>query len=244
MLQKTRGIVLRSVKYGETSLITTVFTEVYGVHGFLIQGVRSQKAKENKAGLLQPATILDIVLQYKPQQSLQRMREYQLHYIYTTLQQDVIKNSIALFSVDLLYRLLPEHAPLPELFDFVNDYFAHLDTTTQVQTANYPVFFAIQCGSILGYNIQGSFSSTTPFLSMHDGVFSSAPGADSITLYEEDVMAISNVLMTKDIGLLHQIPMSSSSRFRILNWYIDFLRSHTQHMGNLKSLAVLQAILH
>ena len=85
MLQNTQGIVLRSVKYGETSLITSVFTEKQGVQSYMVQGVRTSKAKTNKAALLQPATLLDLVIYQKPQVNLQRLKEYQYAHIYTTL---------------------------------------------------------------------------------------------------------------------------------------------------------------
>src|SRR5690606_8893505 len=115
MLQKTNGIVLRSVKYGETSLICSVFTEVYGVQSYLVQGVRTaSKTRQNRAGLLQPATLLDMVVYNKPHANLQRIKEFQPAYIYQSLQEHIVKNSVALFSVELLLRLLPEQAPFPE----------------------------------------------------------------------------------------------------------------------------------
>ena len=49
-LHKTKGIVLRSVKYGETSIIVTIFTELFGVQSYLVNGIRtsSKKAAGNK----------------------------------------------------------------------------------------------------------------------------------------------------------------------------------------------------
>ena len=101
MLQKTRGIVLRSVKYGETSLISTVFTEHFGIESYIIKGVRTQKRAGNKAGFLQPSTLLDIIVFHQSQKSLQHLREFNPAILYGTIQQDVIKNAIALFSVEV-----------------------------------------------------------------------------------------------------------------------------------------------
>ena len=44
MLQKTKGMVLRNVKYGETSLIVTIFTEMLGIQSYLVNGVRTCNA--------------------------------------------------------------------------------------------------------------------------------------------------------------------------------------------------------
>src|SRR6476661_3747757 len=106
MLQTTRGITLRSVKYGETSLICSIFTETYGIQSYHLKGVRAVKARSNRAGLLQPATLLDLVVDHRPQKNLQHVREFHPAYIYCSLQEEVVKNSIALFSVELLLKLL------------------------------------------------------------------------------------------------------------------------------------------
>src|SRR5690606_19410563 len=100
------------------------------------------------------------------------LREFQSAYIYRSLQEEVIKNSIALFSVELLLRLLPEHAPQPELFDFCFDYFTTLDSFSPEQTANFPLYFIIQISRFLGYELKGNYSETTPHLNLHEGGFS------------------------------------------------------------------------
>jgi DNA repair protein RecO (recombination protein O) len=41
MLHKTKGLVLRAVKYGETSLVVTMFTELFGVQSYMVNGVRT-----------------------------------------------------------------------------------------------------------------------------------------------------------------------------------------------------------
>ncbi|MBL7720826.1 MAG: recombination protein O N-terminal domain-containing protein, partial [Chitinophagaceae bacterium] len=62
-LHKTKGIVLRTVKYGETSVIVTLFTELFGIQSYLVNGVRaSSKKGTGKANMFQPAAILDLVV--------------------------------------------------------------------------------------------------------------------------------------------------------------------------------------
>ena len=82
MLQKTNGIVLRSIKYGDSSLITTIFTSVSGVQTYIVQGVRSAKQGKNRAGTFQPGMLLDLVVYQQPQKNMQRIREFQPAYIY------------------------------------------------------------------------------------------------------------------------------------------------------------------
>ncbi|MBS1689757.1 MAG: DNA repair protein RecO [Bacteroidetes bacterium] len=244
MLQNTKGIVLRSVKYGETSLICTIFTGYFGVQSYLIQGIRSTKSKSNRSGLFQPATMLELVVYNKPQTNLQRIKEFQLAYVYNSLQEEIVKNSIALFSVELLLRLLPEHAPMSELFDFSIHYFQELDKMPVSDVANFPLYFIIHCSRFLGYDIKGNYSAETPHLNLHEGGFTHNAPALSPYVSDEDTKVFEQVLQANDIAALKEIDMNAAMRYRLLDWHMDFLHQHTQHLGNIKSLAVLQAILH
>ena len=77
MIAKTKGIVLRSVKYGETSLVVTVFTELFGLQSYMVNGVRTTSKKgTSKASLFQPSAILELVAYHNEFNNLQRLREY------------------------------------------------------------------------------------------------------------------------------------------------------------------------
>ena len=45
MTHKTKGIVLRTVHYGETSVITSVYTELFGLQSYIVKGVRQATEK-------------------------------------------------------------------------------------------------------------------------------------------------------------------------------------------------------
>lgn len=244
MLNKTRGIVLRAVKYGESSLICTVFTELYGVQSYMVQGVRSTKSRTNRSGLLQPCSLLDMVVYQRPQQNLQRIREFQQAHIYTNLHEEVVKNSIGLFSVELLLRLLPEHATMAELFDFAYKYFVALDKMPIAEVANFPVYFVIECSRLLGYEINGQFSEKTPYANLQEGAFTGHPSAVPPYLSIDDAQILDRFLRIRSLETLKDIEVNAPLRFRLLEWFIAFLHAHTQHLGNIRSLAVLQAILH
>lgn len=244
MVQKTQGLVLRAMKYGETSLIVNIFTRLHGVQSYLVQGVRSAKQKQQRAGLLQPGTLLDMVVYQKPQQNLQRIKEFQPAYIYRSLHEQIIKNSIALFSVEVLLRILPEHAPMPEAFDFTFEYLKQLDEKPMSEVANYPVFFLISVGRLMGFDIGGNYSSETPHLHLHEGVFASNPPTMPPYLSDAESQALSHLLNCTDMEGLKAVSINSQMRFNLLDWYLEFLHRHTQHFGNVRSLDVLRAILH
>ena len=127
MLHKTKGIVLRTVKYGETSLVVTIFTELYGMQSYLVNGVRTISSKgSSKAVFFQPSAILDLVAYHNEFKNLQRLKEYKWNYLYSHILSDIRKNAVALFMIELLSKCLKQPEPHPELFQFVEDALHHL----------------------------------------------------------------------------------------------------------------------
>jgi DNA repair protein RecO (recombination protein O) len=244
MIAGTKGIVLRAIKYGETSLVVTLFTSQFGIQTYMVKGVRSSRSRQNRAAAFQPGTLLDMVVYRQPQKNMQHLREFQPAYIYATLQENVIKNSVLLFSVELLLRTLPENAPLQGLFDFAWEYFIALDKIPVSKTANLPLFFIIQCSRELGYELAGSYSAETPYANIHEGSFAEHPPAMPPYLNDEDAAVLSRLLRVSDYNELDQVEMNSEMRLRLLDWYIAFLQLHTQHTGNIRSLTVLRSVLH
>lgn len=244
MLQQTKGIVLRAIKYGETSLVCTIFTATFGVQTYLVQGVRvSAPKRPSRAGLLQPASLLDLVVYYKPGKGLNRIREFSPFHLYRHVPESVLKNSIALFSAELLLRLLPEDAAIPELFDFSLGYFTALDQLPEHAVANFPVYFTLQCSAILGYQPGGNYSGYTPYLSLTEGRFVEEPPATYSGISQEDTAALAALMDVQQLSDLEEVEMNGDTRQRLLDWYLSYLQRHTDHMKPVKSLAVLGTVL-
>lgn len=244
MLQKTNGIVLRSVKYGETSLIVTLFTSSFGIQAYMVQGVRSSKASRSRSSYFQPGTLLEMVVYMQTNKNMQRIREFQASYIYTSIQEDVVKNSIVLFSAEFMLRLLPEHAPLIDLFEFAQRYFIALDTLSTRDVANFPLYFMIQCSRLLGYEPKGGYSTDTPYLDREEGGFSVHPPVVPPYTTDDDAQALGALLLAEHYEEVTAVQMNSEMRLRLIDWYIAFLQQYAQHLGNIRSLQVLRTILH
>src|SRR3546814_17325010 len=76
MLHKTRGIVLKSTNYSESSVVVRVFTEKFGLQSYMVNGARTPQAKISTT-LLQHLHLLDMVVYNRASASLQRISEAQ-----------------------------------------------------------------------------------------------------------------------------------------------------------------------
>jgi len=243
-LHNTRGIVLRTVKYGDTSVIATVYTELFGVQSYLVKGVRqSSKKSQGKASYFQPSAILDMTVYHNEQKQLQFVKDYSWAYLYETVLFDVVKNTVAMFVVELLQHSLKEPEANPELFFLIEDTLKQLDRGSATLTANLPLYFTLHLAGELGFELQGVYSKEAPVLDLAEGRFTNElPNHPHYILGELAALTsdIANINFYND---LENIKLNKLVRRQLSDAYLQFLSLHISDFGELKSLAILQEIL-
>ena len=122
MIHSTKGIVLRTVKYGETSVIASIFTELFGIQSYMVNGARTS-GKTSKAHFFQPASILEMQVYHNDLKNLQRIKDLKWSVLYKNIFSDITKNSVALFMVELLQKNLKQPETNEDLFEFCEDAF-------------------------------------------------------------------------------------------------------------------------
>ena len=243
-LHHTKGIVLRSVKYGETSLIVTLFTSLFGLQSYIINGVRTASQKgSNKANLFQPPAILDMVVYHNELKQLNRIREYKWAVLYQQLFSDVKKNAVALYMTELLTRCLRQPETNEDLFHFAEDAFLHLDEASSSIAANFPLFFALQLPAFFGFGIHDNYSDKRPFLDLQEGEFTAERPAHPHFLDEKQSSVTSDFLKTRIPAELEHIRLNQEFRRNLLLAYEKYYAFHVHEFGSLKTLPVLREIL-
>ncbi|MBA4138963.1 MAG: DNA repair protein RecO [Segetibacter sp.] len=243
MTHKTRGIVLRTVKYGETSVITTIYTELFGVQSYIVKGVRQTTKKSSGRGLyFQPAAILDMVVYHNEFKNLNFIKEYQWGYLYGHVLFDVVKNTVSMYVVEMLQHSLKQPEANPELFYMVEDTLKQLDNGAAVLTANLPLYFTLHLAGELGFRIQGAYSNDTPVLDLQEGIFIS--GKPAHPYYIDGILAeaASKLLAINFYNDLESIHFSRSTRQQLLQSFQNYIALHVEDFGEIKSLPVLQEI--
>lgn len=244
MVHKTKGIILRTVKYGETSVICTVFTELLGMQSYMVKGVRSVKSKSRKANQLFPSSILDMVVYEQPNKNLQTIKEYSSDVIYQTIHEDVVKNGVAVFAIEVITQLLVAHDPQPELFFFLENFLLQLDRTSSRSIANYPLFFIIRSAKLSGYFIAGHYSIETPFVDIHEGQFASESSHYPPFITGREGLLMSELNQADSFDVIQAIAMTAIERKLMLQYFLSFLQLHVPHFRELRSLSILTAIFY
>jgi DNA repair protein RecO (recombination protein O) len=121
MLYKTHGIVFRFTKYGDTSIIVSIFTHLFGLQSYIVNGARSTSSR-GIISLYQPLTLLDLVVYHREGAGILRIKEVKCLHAYQFIHQDIRKTTIALFLNEMINKAVKDQS---NAHSFFPDEFIH-----------------------------------------------------------------------------------------------------------------------
>ncbi len=240
MLIKTAGIILHSLKYGETSIIARIYTRELGLQSYLVHGVRKAKTRV-KQNLFQPLTNLDLVVYHKEKEGLHRIKEVVCPKAYISIPYNIQKSAIAMFLAEMLQHALKNQDAATELYDFLNDSFYLLDNTTD-SLAVFHLVFLIKLSRYLGFQPRNNYDRLHCFFNLQEGMFQTGQCHPAICLNREQSMQFLNI-MNADMEHPGRLIIPKKQRKEILNRIVDYYGFHLDGMPEVKSLAVLETVL-
>jgi len=241
MIHTTKGIVLRTIKYGETSVIASIYTELFGIQSYIVNGVRTQ-SKTSKAHFFQPSSILDLEVYHNELKNLQRIKELKWSYLYKNILSDVTKNSVALYMVELLQKCLKQPEANTDLFHFCEDAFIQLDIAENEVTGNFPIYFAMQLAHFFGLSIQDNYSTERNHFNISEGNFTNNHLANDNYLEPSISYHFSQLLKVLQPPELKEIKLNRTVRIAILSALENYYIFHIAEFGIMKTLPVLHAL--
>lgn len=244
MLHKTKSIILKTVKYGETSLIVAAYTELFGIQSYLVNGVRtSSKKGSGKANLFQPGSILELIVYHNDLKNLQRIKEFKWAFLYQQVFSDVIKNSVVLFMVELIQKCIKQPEANADLFSFIEESLMQADKANEKITANFPLYFAIHLATFFGFQLQDNYSTSKNIFDLQEGYFVEEKTEHPYFIEGKLGEVMSEFLKVMQPNELEQLLLNHDIRRALLNNMQLFYGLHIQDFGQLKSLPVLQEVL-
>ena len=241
MHQKTRGIVLRSLKYGDSGIITTIYTEAFGRMSFIMQGIHGKKSAV-KGNLLKQLFLLEMEVDFKPGRELQRVKEIKNILPFGSIPFEIAKSSQALFLAEILEKVLREEEPHPDLFEFLFGSI-HLLDLMEDGINNYHLIFLIQLTRFLGFAPTNNYSTSYQFFDMIAGKFDLLPPSHPWFLKNDE-----SLVLTRLISMTHQnspeFKPDQGQRNILLDFILEYYGLHIGNKLNLKSLEILREILH
>ena len=218
MIIKTKGIVLGYVKFGETSIICKIYTEINSVQSFIINGIRKSKSKN--IALYQPLTILDLVIYHKEKSNIQRIKEAKLDIIYKSLHLDIKKISVCYYMSEFLSKILRNTDIQENKFNFIKDSLIAFDNI-QNGFSNFHIQFFIKLTKFYGIDL-----------------------IDSNQLNNSELIGGLDSYIDKCIKNNYEVKINSNNilRNKVLNLITEYYSRHLDVNIKLKSTSVLKEI--
>ncbi len=80
----SKAIILKAIKYGETSLIIHAYTKEYGKLAFIVKGARKAKAKI-QANIIQPLSVVELDFKHSTRKDLHFLNEVRVTHIFHSI---------------------------------------------------------------------------------------------------------------------------------------------------------------
>ena len=151
MFEKTNAIVVKSLKYGDSSLIINCYCENFGLQAFILKGILKSKNKKSlKKSVFEPLNIIEIVFSKKKSNNIGYIKEAKVKFHYVDIPFNFNKKSIFFFLNEFLYQVLKEDKTKNiSLFKYLYNSLIWFDSSKKI--SNFLIKFMFDLTKFLGF---------------------------------------------------------------------------------------------
>jgi len=221
-------------------VVTKVYTELYGLQSYIINGVRTRKAKI-KSNILQPLSMLDMGVYNRDKRNLQRVKYANAINPTSQIGLDMVKGPLAIFIAEVLFRTIREEEPNQSLFDFLMQFIGDLEAEDG-SVANYHLLFMLELTGYLGFYPSLPTSGSTCYFDKREGVFCEEVPQHGDWMDKESSGLLQRMLEANTSNI-SSIKLSSAQRNDLVNHMIAFYNLHLDARLEIKSHKILQTVM-
>ncbi|WP_457610985.1 DNA repair protein RecO [Lutibacter sp.] len=236
MIETTKAIVIKTIKYGDTSLIVTCFTKNCGIKTYLLKGVLKSRKAKIKPAYFQPLMQLNLTVNHNNKGGLNSIRDIEILHFYNSIYTDIKKQTIALFLAEIVYYAIREEEQNNTLYKYLETSFLWLDTHDNV--SNFHLLFLLNLTKFLGFYPETDVSNKIYF-DLLEGSFTNFNKVNSVT--GNNLMQFKKLLGI-NFEVLHTIDFSATNRQVVLSILIQYFELHLGGFKKPKSLAILKSV--
>lgn len=240
MNDKSRGIVLQSIKYNDTSLITKIFTEEYGLQSYFIRGSYNKKSKFRPA-FFQPMSIINFVVAKNSNKKLSYISEISVGYVYQNIPINIKKSTIVMYMSELLSKTLVEHDKNIEFFSFLYKSLLWLDLSSE-KFADFSLYFTIELTRFLGFYPKSNTLVNEAYFDLMEGVYKKMIPNHPYYLTKESSLILDNFCKTK-LEELSTLKVENRQRRNLLDEMVTYYKLHFPGFKGIQSYEVLRDVL-
>lgn len=231
MLFKGEGIVLKSIKYGEKSLICSVFSKEYGLLSVIHN--RTINKKKRDPNYFQALNYIEFICYPSKNNELHRVKEIQFKRASNSSEESITKNAIKFFLAEVLEKIIREREQNIPLFNFISDRVCYLNESNENE-ASFHLDFMINMLNHLGI---------VPQIEPNDLYFDLIEGLGSNSKPVQHKFINGETLENFKKALKNHLSLSKKERKLVLNIILEYIDIQLNtSLYQLKTKAVLEVI--
>jgi DNA repair protein RecO (recombination protein O) len=237
----TQGIVIRTIKYGESSIIADIFTEEKGLCTFIGGSVRTARSRM-PFSLFQPMTVVDLVSYWKDDENaMHRLKECKAGLVWTGIPFDLKKGAVALFMAEVLRKCLHAGDNNEVLYEDLLRILRFLDETPG-PVANLHLHFLTQMAGHLGFQPQVDETDPLPYFDLKEGASTTHPPVHGQYMGVRETENLTT-LCTVSLAEAAALSMPYSDRKMLLNKLLLYYQLHVAGFDEIHTPAVLEMVM-
>lgn len=239
MIVKTRGIVLSTLRYSDSSVIVRIYTEIAGLRSFMVRTGKGKSALM-KMSMLQPLGLVELSFDRDEKKSLHSPRSLERDGILKGIPFDTVKTCIALFMAEVVGRSIAEEETNTRVFAFLHRSVMMLDEETD-PVKNFHLKFMIEFSGHLGF-FPHERNHDAAFFDLLEGEFVNHEPLHPHYL-QGSCVAIFERLIDTPFSEHHAVRIGNDNRRLLLQGLVDYYRLHLHGMKEIQSHKVLEEVL-
>ena len=212
---KGRGIVLHTLKYGDTSMVAYLLTDVGGRRSYMVQGVRSRSGRGSKLALFQPMFPVEFEGLESPRQQMDRFKEVRAGFVLQSLPCAVRTSTMAWFMAEVL-DAMDEGVP------------------------NFHLWFLANLSRLLGFR-PGNDYTPGAWFDIREGLYSVVRPAHPGVMTQECASLLDRMLSC-DVRRLGDVGLNRDRRSEFLNAMLAYFGYHLDAISAVQSVRILKEV--
>ncbi len=234
---ETEGIILRVLKYSESSIILDAFTKDHGLKSLIVSGVRSSKSK-SQSFVFQVMNVLDLSYYLKENDQLHRIKEFSIAHLYKNLQLDVIRSAVGIFMIECTRNAIKEKEENLALYSFIKQNFISLDTLNIGDLSLFYIHYLIDLSVYLGFYPLNNYNSENIYFDLLNGNFTPLNYDTRHVVDAHCSLILSRFLKNEDVDNISKI-----DKEKLVDFLVIYYSLHIESFKSIKSLEVLREIM-
>ena len=239
MFEKTNAIVIKSLKYGDASLIVNCYCENFGLQTFILKGIlSSKKSKSPKKSLFEPLNIIEIVFSKKKGNNIGYIKEAKLKFPYVDIPFNINKKNILFFLNEFLYEVLKEDKTKNiSLFKYLYNALIWFDSSKKI--SNFLIKFMFDLTKFLGFQPNTENNEFSYFDLENGNTTNIKPKGEFIQGKLKNTMIL---FLGTTFDKIILIKLNKIERIKLFNYALDYFKLHLQGFNKPKSISILNEI--